>query len=154
MSKELEAHKVEIINFYESYLRVNPKGIAFLTYNQSYLTKRIQTLKKLTHLIGYNLEIEKAKFEIQHIKKLKTMKSQGLKKPSVRGLKTVCHRVIKVTGLKVDGTLKKGYKYEAGGKVVKIKPPVKKKPVAKKKPATKKPVSKKKPVARKKVVKK
>lgn len=72
------------------------------------------------------------------IKKLETMKAQGLKKPSVRGLKTVCKRVIKQVGLKVDGTLKKGYKY-VGGKVVKVAPKVKaKKPVAKKKVVAKK----------------
>ena len=51
--------------------------------------------------------------------KSKTMKS-GLRKPAVRGLKTVCARVVKATGLKVDGTLKKGYKYIKGGKIVKV----------------------------------
>jgi hypothetical protein len=87
--------------------------------------------------------------------KIKTMKNQGLKKPSVRGLKTLCSHVVKATGLKVDGTLKKGFKYIKGGKVVKTTPtPSKgkkvnvKKPVAKK-PAKKKPVAKKKTVAKK-----
>ena len=60
--------------------------------------------------------------------KSKTMKT-GLRKPAVRGLKKVCARVVKATGLKVDGTLKKGYKYIKGGKVVKVVP--KKKPVKK-----------------------
>src|SRR3970282_1600883 len=36
-----------------------------------------------------------------------TMKS-GLGKPTARGLKTVCAKVVKVTGIKTDGTLKKG----------------------------------------------
>jgi hypothetical protein len=96
------------------------------------------------------------------IKKTKIMKNQGLKKPSVRGLKTVCSQVLKATGLKVDGTLKKGYKYIAGGKIVKTsttpcktkkvcpkKPVAKKKPVVKKTALKKKPVAKKKPTARK-----
>lgn len=85
------------------------------------------------------------------------MKNQGLKKPSVRGLKTVCSQVLKATGLKVDGTLKKGYKYIAGGKIVKTsttpckaKKVCAKKPVAKKKPVVKKTASKRKPVAKKK----
>jgi hypothetical protein len=60
--------------------------------------------------------------------KIETMKT-GLGKPAVRGLKKVCARVVKATGLKVDGTLKKGYKYIKGGKVVKVVP--KKKPVKK-----------------------
>ncbi|KUJ61843.1 hypothetical protein AR687_11550 [Flavobacteriaceae bacterium CRH] len=67
----------------------------------------------------------------------------GLGKPAVRGLKKVCARVVKATGLKVDGTLKKGYKYIKGGKVVKVVP--KKKPVKKrvvKKVIKKKPVRK------------
>jgi hypothetical protein len=51
-----------------------------------------------------------------------------------RGLKKVCSRVIKGEGLKVDGTLKKGYKYVNG------KP---KKVTAKKKAATKKRITKK-----------
>lgn len=65
-----------------------------------------------------------------------TMKS-GLRKPTVRGLKTVCAKVVKVTGIKTDGTLKKGYKYVKGGKIVKVAvatakvKPVKKKSVKK-----------------------
>jgi len=85
------------------------------------------------------------------------MKNQGLKKPSVRGLKTVCSQVLKATGLKVDGTLKKGYKYIAGGKIVKTsttpckaKKVCAKKPVAKKKTVVKKTASKRKTVAKKK----
>jgi hypothetical protein len=69
--------------------------------------------------------------------KSKTMKT-GLGKPAVRGLKKVCARVVKATGLKVDGTLKKGYKYIKGGKVVKVVP--KKKPI--KKPVKKRAVKK------------
>jgi hypothetical protein len=82
--------------------------------------------------------------------KIETMKT-GLGKPAVRGLKKVCARVVKATGLKVDGTLKKGYKYIKGGKVVKVVP--KKKPIKKtaKKRAVKK-VVKAKPV-RKRTVK-
>lgn len=81
---------------------------------------------------------EESKYELKQ--KIETMKNQGLKKPTVKGLKTVCSRVLKATGLKVDGTLKKGYKYITGGKVVKVvaKPTPKKKPVAKKKVAAKK----------------
>ncbi|WP_281322070.1 hypothetical protein [Flavobacterium aestivum] len=87
----------------------------------------------------------------------------AVKKTSVRGLKTVCSRVLKSTGLKADGTLKKGFKYLKGGKIVKVtvKPTVKKKSVkkkvAKKKPvkkATKKKVVKKKATKKKKTVKK
>jgi hypothetical protein len=79
-------------------------------------------------------------------------------KKTVRGLKTVCSRVLKSTGLKTDGTLKKGFKYLKGGKIVKIvtKPTVKKK-VTKKKPVkktTKKKVVKKKATKKKKTVKK
>ncbi|WP_199250877.1 hypothetical protein [Flavobacterium sp. I-STPA6A] len=87
--------------------------------------------------------------------KIETMKNQGLKKPSVRGLKTLCSNVVKATGLKVDGTLKKGFKYIKGGKVVKTTPtPNKTKKVCAKKPVTKQPavkkiVAKKKPVAKK-----
>jgi hypothetical protein len=84
------------------------------------------------------------------IKKTKIMKNQGLKKPSVRGLKTVCSQVLKATGLKVDGTLKKGYKYIAGGKIVKTSTT----PCKAKKVCAKKPVAKKKTVVKKTVVKK
>jgi hypothetical protein len=82
----------------------------------------------------------------------------AVKKTSVRGLKTVCSRVLKSTGLKADGTLKKGFKYLKGGKIVKVtvKPTVKKKSVKKKhvKKATKKKVIKKKANKKKKTVKK
>lgn len=43
------------------------------------------------------------------------------KKPTVKGLKKVCSSVLKATGLKSDGTLKKGFKYIKGGKIVKVK---------------------------------
>lgn len=107
-----------------------------------------------------HIRISRAKTElkvIQNLKitysKIKTMKSSGLKKPTVRGLKKLCSHVVKATGLKVNGSLKKGYKYATGGKIVKIAPAVKK-PVAKKKPAVKKPVAKKKPAVKKPVAKK
>lgn len=70
------------------------------------------------------------------------------KKPTVKGLKKVCSSVLKATGLKSDGTLKKGFKYIKGGKIVKVKvvttkaKPVKKK-VTKKKPVKKASKSKK-----------
>ncbi len=98
-------------------------------------------------------------------KKIENMKT-GLKKPTVRGLKKICTHVVKAIGLKVDGTLKKGYKYATGGKIVKVvakKVVAKKKPIAKKKvvkkpvakkPVAKKPVAKKKPAAKKPVAKK
>lgn len=57
--------------------------------------------------------------------------------------KKLCSKVIRREGLKVDGTLKKGYHYTPGGKVVKAKPAPKKKAVAKKKPTTKKTPKKK-----------
>jgi hypothetical protein len=63
----------------------------------------------------------------------------GLGKPAVRGLKKVCARVVKATGLKVDGTLKKGYKYIKGGKIVKV---IEKKKTVKKKPVKKRAVKK------------
>jgi hypothetical protein len=52
-------------------------------------------------------------------------------KKTVRGLKKVCASVVKATGLKTDGTLKKGFKYVKGGKIVKVET-VKTKPVKKK----------------------
>lgn len=63
-----------------------------------------------------------------------TKRKTTIKRTTVRGLKKVCSGVVKATGLKADGTLKKGFKYIAGGKIVKVAP----KPVAKKKPVTKK----------------
>lgn len=95
-------------------------------------------------------EVEKYRKEIHSLQdkldkdnlKAKTMKNQGLKKPSVRGLKTVCSHVVKATGLKVNGTLKKGFKYAKGGKIVKTAVTATKKPVIKKK-VVKKTVAKK-----------
>lgn len=56
-------------------------------------------------------------------------------KKTVRGLKKVCRSVVKSTGLKTDGTLKKGFKYVKGGKIVKVETakakPVKKKTIKK-----------------------
>lgn len=60
-------------------------------------------------------------------------KATAKKKPT---LKKVCRKVIKREGVKTDGTLKKGYKYVKGGRVVKVKaakPTAKKKIVRKKK---------------------
>jgi hypothetical protein len=64
------------------------------------------------------------------------------KKPTVKGLKKVCSSVIKGTGLKSDGTLKKGFKYMKGGKIVKVKATVTKAKPAKKKTVKKKAVKK------------
>ncbi|WP_268847892.1 hypothetical protein [Flavobacterium aestivum] len=76
------------------------------------------------------------------------MKNKESKKTNVRGLKRVCSRVLKSTGLKANGTLKKGFKYLKGGKIVKVtaKTTVKKK--APKKKSAKKTIKKK--VAKKK----
>lgn len=114
-----------------------------------YLKEKVAKIKSLKDLQAEIVKINNAP---------KTMKNQGLKKPTVKGLKTVCSHVVKATGLKVDGTLKKGYKYISGGKIVKTaaatkKPVVKKKTAAKKKPA-KKPVTNKKPATKKKAAKK
>lgn len=60
--------------------------------------------------------------------------------------KKMCRKVIKVEGVKSDGTLKKGYKYLKGGRVVKAAPKkvvAKRKVVAKKKPAKRKATVKK-----------
>lgn len=103
--------------------------------------------KSIKHKKAWQTLIDLADQSKNELKtKIETMK-KGLGKPAVRGLKKVCARVVKATGLKVDGTLKKGYKYIKGGKVVKVVP--KKKPV--KKRAVKK-VVKAKPV-RKRTVK-
>ncbi|OXG00022.1 hypothetical protein BC749_108145 [Flavobacterium araucananum] len=59
----------------------------------------------------------------------------AVKKKTVKGLKKVCSGVLKATGLKTDGTLKKGFKYIKGGKIVKT---AAKKPIVKKKVAPKK----------------
>ena len=42
-----------------------------------------------------------------------------LKAKTTRGLKKLCSRVIKAEGLKSNGTLKKGFRYLKGGKIVK-----------------------------------
>jgi len=60
-----------------------------------------------------------------------TSKPAGKKKPAKKKsmtAKKLCSKVIKKEGLKADGTLKAGYKYLKGGRIVKVKP----------KPATKK----------------
>lgn len=145
-----------------------------LSSKKAFLTKSEKTLKvhlsdleegkkrgpdgsmKYAYLHGEpitHIRISKVKTEIKVIQNLKKsiedMKASGLKKPSVKGLKTVCSKVLKATGLKVDGTLKKGFKYATGGKIVKV---VAKKPIAKKKVIKKTAVKKKvvkKPVAKK-----
>lgn len=52
-------------------------------------------------------------------------------------VKTACRKLVRPTGVKTDGTLKKGYKYKKGGGVVKAKaatkPKAKKRTPAKKK---------------------
>lgn len=63
----------------------------------------------------------------------------AVKKKTVKGLKKVCSGVVRATGLKTDGTLKKGFKYIKGGKIVKT---AEKKTVVKKKVVKKRPVKK------------
>ena len=58
------------------------------------------------------------------LKKLreKASKKQGLKGTLPKGMTKSVAKAISVTGLKKsDGTLKKGYKYAKGGKIVKVK---------------------------------
>ncbi len=59
------------------------------------------------------------------LKKLRekaNIKKTGLKGTTPTGLKKVVAKSIGVCGLrKLDGTLKKGFKYEKGGKIVKVK---------------------------------
>jgi hypothetical protein len=149
--------------------KTNASKKGFLTKSekavQSHLNDLLEAKKegahgnmKYAYLYGEpvtHIRISRVKTELKVIQNLKksieTMKNQGLKKPSVRGLKTLCSHVVKATGLKVDGTLKKGFKYIKGGKVVKTTPtPSKAKKVCAKKPvAKKKTVVKKKPAAKK-----
>ena len=49
-------------------------------------------------------------------KKTKTKKKKGIT------AKKLCSRVITREGVKRDGTLKKGFRYAKGGKIVKAKP--------------------------------
>jgi hypothetical protein len=64
----------------------------------------------------------RAKFT-KMVKEKAAAKKKGLKAPAKRTTaKTMCRKVIKVEGLKVNGQLKKGYKYK-GGKVVKVVAP-------------------------------
>lgn len=70
----------------------------------------------------------------------KASTKKGLKAPAKKRTVTarkLCSQVIRREGLKVDGTLKKGYHY-VNGKPVKAKPAPKKKAPAKRKPAAKK----------------
>jgi hypothetical protein len=77
-----------------------------------------------------------------------TTAKKPAKKRTITATK-LCSKVIRREGLKLDGTLKKGYHYTPGGKIVKAKPAPKKKAVVKKKV-----VAKKKPASKKKVVRK
>lgn len=82
-----------------------------------------ENMQKCTKIIFYKNPKNQPKTKLNAPMKTKTT----TKKKTVRGLKTVCNRVIKQPGLKVDGTLRKGWHY------VKGKPT---KTVAKKKPTT------------------
>lgn len=56
------------------------------------------------------------------LKKLRKKSSaKGLNAPKTKTARKLCSSVIVKDGLKKDGTLKKGYKYAAGGKIVKVK---------------------------------
>lgn len=81
---EIEDFKKGIISFYETYLKSQPTGITFLNLNEKQLTERINVLKTLPHLIGYKLELEKAKFELRYIKKLKSKKATAKPKTTVK----------------------------------------------------------------------
>lgn len=59
-------------------------------------------------------------------KKMSTPAKKTTRKRTVSA-KKLCSKVIKREGVKADGTLKKGYKYVTGGRVVKVKAPAKKK---------------------------
>lgn len=70
-------------------------------------------------------------------RKTTTAKKAAPKKKTATTAKKLCSKVIKREGVKADGTLKKGYRYAPGGKIVKAKPAAKK-PVAKKRTTKKK----------------
>lgn len=85
------------------------------------------------NIAAYAKEIKKAMVAI---------KKHKLNAPAKRTTaKKMCSKIIKRDGVKADGTLKKGFKYAKGGRVVKVAP---KKPVAKKKVGAKKKVAAKK----------
>lgn len=69
-------------------------------------------------------------------------------KPKRVTAKKMCSKVIKREGVKTDGTLKKGYKYVKGGRVVKVAPA--KKPATKRAATTKKTTAKRKTTTKKK----
>lgn len=52
-------------------------------------------------------------------KKSPAKKKTATTKKKVTTAKKLCSKVIKREGVKSDGTLKKGYKYQKGGKVIK-----------------------------------
>lgn len=62
-----------------------------------------------------------------------TTKKKTPAKSKKASVKKACRTLIKQEGVKANGTLKKGYKYVKGGKVVKAKPAATKKTTAKKK---------------------
>lgn len=65
----------------------------------------------------------RAKFTKMVKNKAAAKKKAGMKAPAKRTTaKKLCSSVIKREGVKADGTLKKGYKYAKGGRVVKAKP--------------------------------
>ena len=55
-----------------------------------------------------------------------TTKKKKPAKSKKASVKKACRTLIKQEGVKADGTLKKGYKYVKGGKVVKAKSAAKK----------------------------
>jgi hypothetical protein len=68
-------------------------GIVFQSYNTKNLIEKIKNAKKTTH---------------------------GLNAPQTKGFRTLSAKTVGVTGLrKKNGTLKKGYVYKKGGKIVK-----------------------------------
>lgn len=62
-----------------------------------------------------------------------TKKKTTTKRATTTTAKKLCSKVIKREGVKADGTLKKGYKYLKGGRVVKAKAVTTKKKTVKKK---------------------
>jgi hypothetical protein len=59
-------------------------------------------------------------------KRAAAAKKKSLGKPAPKGLTKFASKSLHIEGIKRDGTLKKGCKYVAGGKVVKVKKPTKK----------------------------
>ena len=127
----------------------NKKNIENLLLEVGYKNKSINkskpmaTAKKATpaQLAARKRFAEMAKNGTLAKKRAATSKD-GLKAPAKRKTitaKKLCSKVIRREGLKLDGTLKKGYHHTPGGKVVKAAP----KKATSKKPAAKKKVAKK-----------